>query len=157
MFICEVCEVKVILMEDIPSLGQMGAVAEVARGYGRNYLIPQGKALEATTSNMARFEQQRTRLMQMHAKEVDLAQALAGRLGETVVTIAQRVGENERLYGSVTNVQIAEYLENKGFDIDRKKIDLVEPIKALGTYEVTIKLHPEVRATVKVEVVAENA
>lgn len=148
---------KVILMEEIPSLGSLGAVVEVAPGYGRNYLIPQGKALEATKGNIARFEQQRSRLMQQYAKEKDAAQALADRLAELSLTIAQRVGESDRLYGSVTNVHIAEALDRLGFDIDRKKIDLPEPIKTLGTHVAVIKLHTDVKASLKVEVVPENA
>jgi large subunit ribosomal protein L9 len=145
--------VKVILIEEIPSLGGLGSVVEVAPGYGRNYLIPQGKALKATKGNLALFEQQRSRLMQQYAKEKDTAQALADRLGEVTVTIAQRVGEADRLYGSVTNVHIAEALAEKGFDIDRKKIDMPEPIKTLGTHEAQVKLHPDVKAVIKIEVV----
>lgn len=147
---------KVILLEKVPGLGEVGAVVEVAPGYGRNYLIPQGKAMEATRANLARVEQQRQRLQQQQAKEKERAQALAARLAELQVTIAQRVGEGERLYGSVTNVHIAEALAKQGIELDRKKIDLPEPIKALGTYEVTVKLHPEVKATLKVEVVPEG-
>lgn len=144
---------KVILIEEIPSLGSLGSVVEVAPGYGRNYLIPQGKALKATKGNLALFEQQRSRLMQQYAKEKDTAQALADRLGEVTVTIAQRVGEADRLYGSVTNVHIAEALAQKGFDLDRKKIDMPEPIKTLGTHEAQVKLHPDVKAVIKIEVV----
>ena len=123
---------KIILIEEIPSLGTLGSVVEVASGYGRNYLIPQGKALEATKGNIARFEQQRSRLMQQYAKEKDIAQAFADRLGEITLTIPQRVGESDRLYGSVTNVHIAEALAKKGLEIDRKKIDMPEPIKTSG-------------------------
>jgi large subunit ribosomal protein L9 len=148
---------KVILIEEIPSLGALGSVVEVAPGYGRNYLIPQGKALEATKSNIARFEQQRSRLMQQYAKEKDIAQALADRLGEITLSIPQRVGESDRLYGSVTNVHIAEALARQGLDIDRKKIDMPEPIKTLGAHEAVIKLHSEVKAVVKIEVVPESA
>jgi large subunit ribosomal protein L9 len=149
--------VKIILIEEIPSLGTLGSVVEVAPGYGRNYLIPQGKALEATKGNLARFEQQRSRLMQQYAKEKDSAQALADRLGEITLTIPQRVGESDRLYGSVTNVHIAEALAKKGLDIDRKKIDMPEPIKTVGTHEAVIKLHTDVKAVIKIEVVPERA
>ena len=148
---------KVILIEENPSLGTIGSVVEVATGYGRNYLIPQGKALEATKGNIARFEQQRSRLMQQHAKEKDAAQALAGRLEEITLTIPQRVGESDRLYGSVTNVHIAEALAKRGLDIDRKKIDMPEPIKTLGAHEAVVKLHTEVKAIVKIDVVPESA
>jgi large subunit ribosomal protein L9 len=149
--------VKIILIEEIPSLGTLGSVVEVAAGYGRNYLIPQGKALEATKGNIARFEQQRSRLMQQYAKEKDIAQALADRLGAITLTISQRVGESNRLYGSVTNVHIAEALANRGLEIDRKKIDMPEPIKTLGNHEAVIKLHSDVKAVIKIEVVPESA
>jgi large subunit ribosomal protein L9 len=149
--------VKIILIEEIPSLGTLGSVVEVASGYGRNYLIPQGKALEATKGNLARFEQQRSRLMQQYAKEKDVAQAFADRLGQITLTISQRVGESDRLYGSVTNVHIAEALAKQGVDIDRKKIDMPEPIKTLGVHEVEIKLHSDVKGTLKIEVVPESA
>ena len=147
---------KVILIAEMPSLGTLGSVVEVAAGYGRNYLIPQGKALEATKSNLVRFEQQRSRIMQQYAKEKDTAQALADRLGEITLTITQRVGESERLYGSVTNVHIAEALAQKGVEIDRKKIDMPEPIKSLGSHEAIIKLHSDVKAIIKIEVVPES-
>ena len=148
---------KIILIEEIPSLGALGSVVDVAPGYGRNYLIPQGKALEATKGNLARFEQQRSRLMQQHAKEKDAAQALADRLGELTLTIPQRVGESDRLYGSVTNVNIAEALAKQGFEIDRKKIDMPEPIKTAGTHEAVVKLHTDIKTVIKIEVVPENA
>jgi large subunit ribosomal protein L9 len=148
---------KVILIEEIPSLGTLGSVVEVAPGYGRNYLIPQGKALEANKGNLALFEQQRARLMQLYAKEKGAAQALADRLAAITLTIAQRVGESDRLYGSVTNVHIAEALAQHGLDIDRKKIDMPEPIKTVGAHEAVIKLHTDVKAIVKVEVVPDRA
>lgn len=148
---------KVILTEEIPSLGSIGSVVDVAPGYGRNFLIPQGKAMEATKGNIARFEQQRARLLQQYAKSKGAAQALAERLEQITLTIAQRVGESERLYGSVTNVHIAEALAKAGVEIDRKKIDMPEPIKTLGSHEAVVKLHPEVKAVVKIEVVPEQA
>jgi len=149
--------VKVILIEEIPSLGSLGSVVEVAPGYGRNYLIPQGKALEANKGNLARFEQQRSRLMQQYAKEKDNAQSMADRLTEVTLIIAQRVGESDRLYGSVTNVHIAEALAKQGFEIDRKKIDMPEPIKTAGAHEAVVKLHTDVKAVIKIEVVSESA
>jgi large subunit ribosomal protein L9 len=149
--------VKVILIEEIPSLGALGSVVDVAPGYGRNYLIPQGKALEATKGNLAQFEQQRSRLMQQYAKEKDAAQALADRLGKIILTIPQRVGESDRLYGSVTNVHIADALAQQGFEIDRKKIDMPEPIKTVGAHEAVVKLHMDVKAVIKIKVVPEHA
>jgi large subunit ribosomal protein L9 len=149
--------VKVILTATVPSLGTPGMVVEVARGYARNFLIPQGKAMEANPGNLARFETQRTKFVQQVEREQEAAQELADRLGEVTLTIAQRVGESERLYGSVTNAVIAQALEGKGFAIDRKQLELEEPIKKLGSYQVTVRLAPEVKTQVQVEVVPENA
>jgi large subunit ribosomal protein L9 len=149
--------VKVILTSTVPSLGTPGMVVEVARGYARNFLIPQGKAMEANPGNLARFEMQRTKIDQEVQREKEAAQDLAARLGEVTLTIAQRVGESERLYGSVTNAVIAQALVEKGFALDRKQLELEEPIKKLGTYQVTVRLAPEVKAQVQVEVVPETA
>ena len=147
---------KVILTANVPSLGAPGTVVEVARGYARNFLIPQGKALEANPGNLARFESQRTQIVQQVEREKEAASELAARLGEVSLTIAQRVGESERLYGSVTNAVIAQELEKKGFTVDRKQVELDEPIKQLGTYLVAVRLAPEVKAQIQVEVVPEN-
>jgi large subunit ribosomal protein L9 len=149
--------VKVILTTTVPSLGSPGMVVEVARGYARNFLIPQGKAMEANPGNLARFEAKRTKVDHQAEREKEAALELAARLSELTLTIAQRVGESERLYGSVTNAVIAQALEEKGFTVDRKQLELDEPIKQLGTYQVTVRLAPEVRAQVKVEVVPETA
>ena len=147
---------KVILTENIPSLGMPGTIVDVARGYARNFLIPQGKALEATPGNLAHFESQRSRIMEQVDREKEAAQELADRLAAVSLTIAQRVGESARLYGSVTNAVIAQALEEKGFDVDRKQVELDEPIKQLGTYPITIRLAPEVKAQIQVEVVPES-
>jgi large subunit ribosomal protein L9 len=149
--------VKVILTEDITALGVMGAEVDVARGYARNYLIPQGKAMEATPGNLARVEKAKVKYLQMQATAREQAQAQAARLEGASVTIAQRVGEEERLYGSVTAAMIAEALEGQGFTVDKKQLDLPEPIKKLGTYEVAVRLAPDVKTTVTVAVVPENA
>ena len=147
---------KVILTSNVPSLGAPGAVVEVARGYARNFLIPQGKAMEAKPGNLARFETQRSRIMQEVDREKEAAAELAARLSAVSLTIAQRVGESERLYGSVTNAVIAQELEKKGFEVDRRQVELEEPIKQLGTYQVAVRLAPEVKAQIQVEVVPEN-
>jgi large subunit ribosomal protein L9 len=149
--------VKVILTEDITPLGAMGAVVDVARGYARNYLIPQGKAMEATPGNLAQVEAAKAKYTQMQAKAREAAMVQVAHLDGASVTIAQRVGEEERLYGSVTAAMIAEALEGQGFAVDKKQLDLPEPIKKLGTYEVTVRLAPEVKATVTVAVVPESA
>jgi large subunit ribosomal protein L9 len=149
--------VKVILTEDIAPLGAMGAVVEVARGYARNYLIPQGKAMEVTPGNLAQLEKAKVKYAQIRAKERGTAVAQVERLEGVSVTIAQRVAEEERLYGSVTAAMIAEALESQDFQVDKKQVELPEPIKKLGAYEVTIRLAPDVKATVTVEVVPESA
>jgi large subunit ribosomal protein L9 len=149
--------VKVILTEDISPLGAMGAVVEVARGYARNYLIPQGKAMEITPGNLAQLEQAKVKYAQRRAQERGTAVAQVERLEGVSVTIAQRVAEEERLYGSVTAAMIAEALESQDFQVDKKQVELPEPIKKLGAYEVTIRLAPDVKATVTVEVVPESA
>jgi large subunit ribosomal protein L9 len=149
--------VKVILTEDITPLGVMGTVVEVARGYARNYLIPQGKAMEVTPGNLAQVEQAKVKYAQKRAKDRETAVAQVERLDGVSLTIAQRVGEEERLYGSVTAAMIAAALESRDFQVDKKQVELPEPIKKLGVYEITIRLAPDVKATVTVEVVPESA
>ena len=148
---------KVILTEDIAPLGAMGAVVEVAKGYGRNFLIPQGKAMEATPGNLAQIEQAKAKYAQVKAKERQAALGEGARLEGVSVTIAQRVGEGERLYGSVTAAMIVENLAAQGYEVDRKQLELPEPIKKLGVYQVAVRLAPEVKAQITVEVVPENA
>lgn len=147
---------KVILTDYIPSLGEPGKVVEVSRGYARNYLIPQGKALEATAGNLARFEQERKRREALMKRQEEAARAAAARLEGLTLTIAQRVGEQERLYGSVTAAMIAEALAEKGFHLDKKQVELAEPIKKLGEYDIAVRLGPQVKATIRVEVVPER-
>ena len=153
----EAFTVKVILTEDITPLGAMGAVVDVARGYARNYLIPQGKAVEANPGNLARVEKAKVKYLQMQAATRETAKAQIAHLEGASVTIAQRVAEEERLYGSVTAAMIAEALESQGFIVEKKQLDLPEPIKKLGTYEVAVRLAPEVKTTVTVAVIPENA
>ncbi len=146
---------KVILTKDITALGNLGAVVDVAKGYARNYLIPQGLALEATKGALAQVEQMKAKYALVQAKEKETALARVAGLEGVSVTIAQRVGEEERLYGSVNRAMIVEALAAQGIELERKQLELVEPIKKLGTYEVTVRLAPEVQATISVEVVAE--
>jgi large subunit ribosomal protein L9 len=148
--------VKVILTEDVSALGPMGSVVEVARGYARNFLIPQGKAVEATQGNLAKIEQTKAKYAQHQVREKEAALARVAQLEGLSLSIAQRVGEGERLYGSVTAAMIAEAMAEKGFQVDRKQLELPEPIKKLGTFEVAVRLAPEVKAKVTVEVVAES-
>lgn len=147
---------KVILKENIASLGMVGAVVEVTRGYARNFLIPQGKALEATPGNLALMEQTKVKWIQTMEQEQEEARALAARLEGVSVTITQRVGEAERLYGSVTTAMIAAALEDQGFEVDRKQLELEEPIKKLGIYEIPVRLSPEIKSQITVEVVSEG-
>ena len=148
---------KVILTKDIAALGNLGTVVDVAKGYARNYLIPQGLAMEASKGALAQVEQMKSKYALVQAKEQEAALAQVATLEGVSVTIAQRVGEEERLYGSVTRAMIAEALAAEGFEIDRKQLELEEPIKKLGTYEVAVRLAPEVKATISVAVVAESA
>ena len=148
---------KVILTENVTSLGVVGTVVEVARGYARNCLIPQGKALEATPANLARFETQREQLTRLAEQEQEAARELADRMADLTLTIPQRVGESDRLYGSVTNAMVAQALEDKGFTVERKQLELSAPIKQLGTYQVSVHLAPGVKAQIQVEVVPETS
>ncbi|MEZ4394874.1 MAG: 50S ribosomal protein L9 [Polyangiales bacterium] len=144
---------NVILQRDVPKLGKGGEVVKVAAGYARNYLLPQGFALPASDNNVARFEHNKKVAAEKAAKLRADAVSVAGRLGSLELTIARTTGSEGRLYGSVTSKDIEAELKSKGFEIDRKKLH-VDAIRALGTYEVTVKLAPEVSSSFKVNVVA---
>ncbi|HEV8198827.1 MAG TPA: 50S ribosomal protein L9 [Candidatus Polarisedimenticolia bacterium] len=146
---------RVVLREDIDKLGRRGEVHEVAAGYARNFLLPKGKALPATDGNMKRVEQERRRYAVLQAKEKEDAAAVGRRIAGVSCTIVRKVGENDQLYGSVTASDIAEYLEKEGIAIDKRRILLEEPIKALGIYTVPVKLHADVQGEVRVWVVKE--
>ena len=143
-------------MQDLRHTGKRGEVVDVKPGHARNYLIPRGLALEATPGNMKVFEQQRRKIDARHARELEAAVALAGELAGVRVEIAKRVGETETLYGSVTATEVAELLARKGYQVDRRKIDLEGGIKTLGDHAVRLELHPEVVAEFTVTVVAEE-
>ena len=147
---------KVILREDMDSLGFEGDVVDVTKGYGRNYLIPKGLALEANKQNMQLIEMQRKKIEVKRVKAKDDAERVKERMADVVITIRQKAGEEDKLYGSVTTMDIAACLEEKGVAIDRKKLILDKPIKALGEYDIPVKLHPEVTGTVKVIVKPEE-
>lgn len=147
---------RVILLSDQRHLGKRGEVVDVKPGFGRNYLLPQGIALEATDGNIKYFEQQRAKIDARHAKEREEAQAIANRMADLKLEIPKRVGETDTLYGSVTAGDIAEILEKKGFTVDRRRIDLEGGIKTLGDHPVRVELHPEVVAEVTVSVVREE-
>ncbi|NOY59656.1 MAG: 50S ribosomal protein L9 [Calditrichaeota bacterium] len=146
---------KVILKETIDALGDAGKIIEVKPGYARNFLIPKGKAVLATNSNLKVYEQE-LKLGSLRAqKGKKLAEELAAKLSKISVTSAVQVGEEDKIFGSVTSHNIADLLKEQGYEIDRKKIVLDEPLKALGVYDVAVKLHPEVEAKIKVWVVRE--
>ncbi len=147
---------EVILREHIDNLGRRGEIVKVADGYARNYLLPRKLALLATEGNKKQIERERAKLEVREADEKRVAEAMAERMANLEVLIARKVGETEALYGSVTTSDIAEALAGKGFDIDRRKMLLPEPIKKLGDFDIPIRLQREVIATVKVRVVAEG-
>jgi len=146
---------KVILKTDVKDLGSIGEVVNVKDGFARNYLVPQGLAAEASTKNLKAFEHEKRKIHEMARKVKAGAAGLAERLAETKVTIKAKVGEEEKLFGSVTSKDIAEALKAEGIEVDKKKIQLDEPIRRLGEYTVTIKLHSEVSAQLNVLVVPE--
>ena len=143
---------KLILREDVPNLGKGGELVEVKPGYGRNYLLPRGLAVVANPRNLREIEHQKQVAAAKAAKMRASAEALARRLAETPLALRRKVGEQDKLYGSVTAVDIAEALGQRGLSIDRRSIDLAEPIKTVGEFEVPVKLHHEVAGTVKVKV-----
>jgi large subunit ribosomal protein L9 len=143
---------EVILKEDINKLGHRGDVVKVADGYGRNYLLPQKLAIEATVANKSVIEQMKGSAARKSAKEKVDAEAFSTQLSEVELVFERKVGENDHLFGSVTSGDIAHELEAKGFKVDRRKISLDEPLKSLGEYHVPVKLHREVTAHVKVVV-----
>ena len=146
---------KVILTEPLEHVGSAGEIVDVKPGYARNFLLPRKLAFVANTGNMAVFQEVQSQKGAQAARDKREAEERAEALGKASVTIAVAVGEEDRIFGSVTNQQIAELLNDQEFEIDRRTIQLDEPIRALGVYDVPIKLHPEVEATVKVWVVKE--
>ena len=146
---------KVILTQDIAGLGSIGDLITVKDGFGRNYLVPQGKALQATSQNMKTLEHQKRQIREKIDKAKREAERLAARIESVSCTVAKAVGEEDKLFGSVTGMDIESSLKLEGIEIDRKKINLLEPIKSLGIYNIPIKLHPEVTAVLKLWVVKE--
>lgn len=147
---------EVILTEDIQSLGKQGQVVKVAEGYARNFLLPKGKALEATQKNIAFWEKKKDQLRAKTAQEKVEMTELAKVIEEKVYTIKRKVGAGDKLYGSVTASDVAEALAEQGINIDRKKIQLTEPMKSLGEYSVPIRLSPEIAAAAKVLIVKDE-
>ena len=147
---------KVILKEDIPKLGRMGQTVDVARGYGRNYLIPQGKAIVATSKNMKALEHERMLIQRKADLARKEAEGLAGKISGLTLTLSRKVVEEDKLYGSVSVSDIGQALEEAGVAIERKLIKLDEPIKSLGEFKVTIKAYHDVTAELTVQVVKEE-
>ena len=142
---------EVLLLKDVVDLGEAGEIKRVADGYARNYLVPRGMAVRATPGAIKQAEKQRQAASRRQAKELSEAQALAQTLDGVSVTFQARAGETDRLYGSITNVNIAEALEEKvGEEVDRRKIDMEEPLKELGTHAITVRLAPGAEAKVTV-------
>jgi large subunit ribosomal protein L9 len=146
----------VILREDIDKLGARGELVKVAPGYARNFLLPNKMAVAATASNKKIVEQERQAHLRREAKVEGEAKDLGKMLGAVAITISQKAGENDQLFGSVTSKDIAEALEKQGYTIERRKIVLDEPIKTLGEFKVPVRLHREVTAEITVHVVKED-
>ncbi|MCF8720855.1 50S ribosomal protein L9 [Nitrospina gracilis] len=147
---------KLLLLEEVEKLGQLGDEVEVRDGYGRNFLIPQGKAILATANNVKEFEHHKGLIQRKLKKLKGEAETQAEAIGKLRIQVSKKVGDQGKLFGSVTSQEIAELVEAQGVQIDRRKIQLSDPIKALGDFEVPLKLHPEVTAKIHVTVTAEE-
>jgi large subunit ribosomal protein L9 len=148
---------EVILRQHVDNLGERGQIVKVADGYARNYLLPRKLALPATEGNKRHVERERKIMETREAEDKGQAEAIAARLSAVEVTIARRVGETDQLYGSVTASDIADFLKVKGFEVDRRKLVLADPIKTIGEHTVPLKLHRNVTVPLKVKVVKEGA
>jgi large subunit ribosomal protein L9 len=148
---------EVILKEDVAKLGSRGDLVKVAAGYGRNFLLPRKLAIEATTGNKKVIEQMRAAAVRRSAKEKAQAEELSKQFDGLSVSFARRAGEQDQLFGSVTSSDIGDALEKKGFNVDRRKIQLHEPLKTLGEFTVPVKLHKDVSAHLKVVIERESA
>ncbi len=146
---------KLILQEDVRNLGRMGDVVNVADGYARNFLIPRKLGVEANVKNVRAMEHEKKKIEEKSKRIRQDAKGLAERLSSTEITLSAKAGEEEKLFGSITSMDIAEALKKDGFDVDKKKILLDDPIKRLGTYSEGIKIHHDVTAKVQVKVIAE--
>ena len=147
---------KVILRKNYEQLGKVGEVVEVKNGFARNFLLPRQIAYQATKGNILALQEEKKLFEKKEAKELEAAKALATELEKVSISIAVKVGEEDKIFGSVTNQMIADAISEKGFEIDKRKIEITEQIKALGIYGVQIKLHSNVNAVVKTWVVREE-
>lgn len=146
---------KIILKEDIHGLGKAGQVINVRDGYARNYLLPKGLAIVADEKNLKLLEHQKKRFEEEARKKRQDAESIAQRLGELQLTIRAKAGEDMKLFGSITSATVAEALKAEGFSVDKRQINIPEPIKRAGEYEVNVKLHSNINAKLKINVVAE--
>jgi large subunit ribosomal protein L9 len=147
---------QIILQEDVEKLGNRGELVDVAEGYARNFLLPRKLALEATPGNLKRLEKMRAAFAKKEATEKGEAQTLAGLLSGVSLTLVRKSGDNDQLFGSVTSADVAEALAAQGYNIEKRKIQLSDPIKLIGEYEIAVKLHREVASTVKLAVKKEE-
>jgi large subunit ribosomal protein L9 len=147
---------KVLLKEDVPKLGSVGDEVEVKDGYGRNFLIPTGKALLATPKNLKQFRHQKSIVEHKVKKFKGVAQGVADQLAKLSLSVKKKVGEQGKLFGAVTSQEIADLVSAQGVEIDRRKIQLGEPIKSLGEFKIPIKLHPEIIAEFTLTVTGEE-
>ena len=146
---------KVILRQDFESLGKIGQVVDVKDGYARNFLFPRGIAYAALKGNVKALEEEKKSVEKKNLQELKAAEILASELETVSVTIPVQVGEEDKIFGTVTTQMIADALKEKGHEVDKRKIEIEEPIKSLGIYGVSVKLHPSVNAKIKVWVVRE--
>ncbi len=147
---------EVILKEDVDKLGSRGDVVKVAEGYGRNFLLPRKLAIEATAANRAVIEQMKASAVRRLAREKGDAETLAKQFAGVELSFTRKTGEHDQLFGSVTSSDIARELEGKGFNVDRRKIQLNEPLKTVGNHQVSLKLHKEVSVPIKVKILKEG-
>lgn len=149
---------KVILLEEVKGLGVRGDIARVADGYGRNYLLPRGLAVEATPGNLKRLQAEKQRQAALKEKQAKEAEQVAAELNGLQIVVPSRAGEGGKLFGSVTNKEISDAIHKKtGLAVDKRRIELTEPIKAIGSYNLTVRLHPEVSASLTVVVTDEES
>jgi large subunit ribosomal protein L9 len=148
---------ELILRQHVDNLGERGQIVKVADGYARNYLLPRNLALPATEGNKRHVERERKIMETREAEEKGQAETMASRLSTVEIAIARRVGETDQLYGSVTAADIADFLKAKGFEVDRRRLVLADPIKTIGEHNVPLKLHRNVTVPLKVKVVKEGS
>jgi large subunit ribosomal protein L9 len=147
---------KLILKEDVPNLGKAGDLVEVARGYGRNFLVPQGKALEATAHHLRELDEQKRLIIKKKTKNLEAAQKLAEQINSLELTISRKVSDGEKIFGSVTSKDLAEALDKAQIALDRKSILLEDPIRTLGNFEIPLKIHTDLTALLRLKVSEEK-